>query len=154
MGEDALVRLGAEKGRLDLGTITEQTLSPADISATGSFAAKESNFIGKKALERPTQNTANRLQLVALRGDGEQTTVPLDSVITHSADGNQAQTSRGHILTSFFSQTLNQIVTHALIENGHNRIGDIVHLSTHAGPLPMRISRPTLFDPNERKRHG
>jgi sarcosine oxidase, subunit alpha len=154
MGEDALVRLGAEKGHLDMATITEQSLSPTDISTTGNFAAKEANFIGKKALERPTQNTANRLQLVALRGDGEQTTVPQDSVITHSADDNQVHTSRGHILTSFFSQTLNQIVTHALIENGHKRIGDIVHVSTNTGPLPMRISRPTIFDPNGRKRHG
>jgi len=155
LGEDALVRLAAEKGRLDITTVAEQSLSPSDISVSGKFKPKQAEFIGKKALLRVTQSTANRLQFVALRNDEPKVTVPLDSVITQNLTDDVSKSgSQGRILTSFFSQSLNQSVTLALIENGHSKYGEIVHVSSRSTPIPMRISRPTIFDPNERKRHG
>jgi sarcosine oxidase subunit alpha len=155
MGEDALVRLAAEKGRLDIATVAEQSLAPSDISASGTFKPKRANFIGKKALLRTTQNTANRLQFVALRSDEPNVTVPLDSVITQNLTDDVSKSgSRGRILTSFNSSSLNQSVTLALVENGHSKIGEIVHVSSKGTPIAMRISRPTIFDPNDRKRYG
>jgi glycine cleavage system aminomethyltransferase T len=106
-------------------------------------------------LLRASQSTANRLQFVALRNDEPNVLVPLDSAITQNLTDDVSKSgSQGRILTSFFSQSLSQSITHALIENGHSKYGEIVHVSSKSTPFPMRISRPTIFDPNDRKRYG
>lgn len=147
LGEEALLRLGAEKGRVDMDITTARNLSPGDVSVSGAFALKTADFIGRKALDQSIGQRQNRLQFVALRGKDPQAIIPLNSIIEQGS-------TDGKVLTSFYSQALRQGLTHALVNDGHNRIGETVNVSSDEGTVAMRISRPTVFDPNERKRHG
>ena len=153
LGEEALTRLAAEKGRLDLSTVPDEALSPADISVHRPRNIKSANFVGKKALGR--RSNGAHLQLVALKSENPDDHLPLRGVLRQSNDDEaQHSSSEGFILTSFMSVALRQRITLALLENGHDRIGETSLFETEAGTVSLHVARPTIFDPNERRRHG
>jgi sarcosine oxidase subunit alpha len=153
LGEEALTRLAAEKGRLDLSTVPDEALSPADISVHRPRNIKSANFVGKKALGR--RSNGAHLQLVALKSENPEDHLPLRGVLRQSNDDEaQHSSSEGFILTSFMSVALRQRITLALLENGHDRIGETSLFETEAGTVSLHVARPTIFDPNERRRHG
>jgi sarcosine oxidase subunit alpha len=153
LGEEALTRLAAEKGRLDLSTVPDEALGPTDISVHKPLTIKSADFVGKKALGRHSSGT--QLQLVALKSESPDDPLPLRGALRQSnGEATEHGGSQGFILTSFMSEALRQRITLALLENGHDRIGETSLFETEAGAVNLHITRPTIFDPNERRRHG
>ncbi len=152
LGELALHRLAAEKGRIDVPGIAPRSLTPFDLDPSGKFRVKDADFVGKAALARARSGPQDRAQLVALRSEDAAivlsqsgTIVPLDG----SSDHRQ-----GRIVLSFDSDAVGQPVTLALIVNGHQRLGQTVRVSSRGGSVPARIVKPFVFDPSGRRRFG
>ncbi len=151
MGQDALTRLGAEKGRIDTPRLAPRGLTPYDLDLAGTYSPKNADFIGKKALLAASPEH-ERLQLVALRGDDESGLLPEDGVIVQ--DGVADGAREGRIAISFSSETMAGPLTLALVLRGKQRIGETVHVASGGQITPARIVRPTIFDPGGRRRHG
>jgi sarcosine oxidase subunit alpha len=152
VGELAMHRLAAEKGRIDIPGVAPRSLTPFDLDPGGKFRVKEADFVGKAALARARSGPQDRPQLVALRSEDAAivlsqsgTIVPLDG----SSDHRQ-----GRIILSFDSDAVGQPVTLALIINGHQRLGQTVRVSSRGGSAPARIVKPFVYDPSGRRRFG
>ncbi|MFN3231933.1 MAG: FAD-dependent oxidoreductase [Alphaproteobacteria bacterium] len=152
MGEDALTRLGAEKGRIDTPRLAPRGLTPYDLDLAGTYVPKKADFIGKQAVLDSAGTQHDRLQLVALRGDDEQGLLPEDGIIMQ--DGVEEGAREGRVAISFHSAALSAPVTLALLLRGKQRIGETVHVASRGTIMSARVVRPTIFDLGGRRRHG
>ncbi|MBI1179657.1 MAG: FAD-binding protein [Alphaproteobacteria bacterium] len=152
VGEIALSRLSAEKGRLDIPAVAPRSLTPFDLDPTGKWRPKQADFVGKNALARARSGPQDRLQLVALRSEDAAIVLPQSGVVA-PLDGS-ADTRQGRIAISFDSDAVGQPVTLALLTNGHQRLGDTVRVVAKGGSVPARIVKPFVFDPSGRRRFG
>lgn len=152
VGEIALHRLAAEKGRIDIPGVASRSLTPFDLDPAGKYRPKEEEFVGKSALARARSGPQERLQLVALRSEDAAIVLPQSGMVV-SLDGNQ-DNRQGRIVVSFDSDAVGQPVTLALIVNGHQRLGDTVRVTARGASAPARIVKPFVFDPSGRRRYG
>ena len=152
VGEIALHRMAAEKGRIDIPGVAPRSLTPFDLDPAGKYRPKEQDFVGKNALARARSGPQDRLQLVALRSEDAAIVLPQSGTIV-PLDGS-ADNRQGRIILSFDSDAVGQPVTLALVVNGHQRLGDTVRVSSRAGSVPARIVKPFVFDPSGRRRFG
>jgi sarcosine oxidase subunit alpha len=152
VGEIALNRLAAEKGRIDAPAVAPRALTPFDLDATGKWRPKDAEFVGKGALARARSGPQDRLQLVGLRSEDAAIVLPQSGAIV-PLDGS-ADTRQGRIVISFDSDAVGQPVTLALLVNGHQRLGDTVRVAARGGSVPARIVKPFVFDPSGRRRFG
>ncbi|MGE0667609.1 MAG: FAD-dependent oxidoreductase [Sphingomonadales bacterium] len=152
LGELAMHRLAAEKGRIDIPGVAPRSLTPFDLDPGGRFRLKERDFVGKSALARARSGPQDRAQLVALRSEDAAIVLPQSGTIV-PLDGSSDH-RQGRIVLSFDSDAVGQPVTLALIVNGHQRLGQTVRVSSRGASVPARIVKPFLFDPSGRRRFG
>jgi sarcosine oxidase subunit alpha len=152
VGELAMHRLAAEKGRIDIPSVAPRSLTPFDLDPAGKYRPKEQDFVGKAALARARSGPQDRPQLVALRSEDAAIVLPQNGTIVPLDTGSDHR--QGRIVLSFDSDAVGQPVTLALIVNGHHRLGDTVRVSSRSGNVPARIVKPFVFDPSGRRRFG
>ena len=152
VGEDALKRLAAEKGRIDIPGLAPGALTPMDIDLTGEFKPKAADFVGKNALLRPSAGVRERLQLVALRSEDNATVLPNNGTVIQGDSADEIR--QGRIAASFYSDVLGNPMALALVLEGHKHIGDTVRVLANGQSVPARIVKPVIFDPNGRRRYG
>lgn len=152
VGELAMHRLAAEKGRIDVPGVAPRSLTPFDLDPGGKYRPKEQDFVGKNALARARSGPQDRPQLVALRSEDAAIVLPQSGTIV-PLDGS-ADHRQGRIVLSFDSDAVGQPVTLALVVNGHQRLADTVRVASRTGSVPARIVKPPMFDPSGRRRFG
>lgn len=154
-GEDAFVRLMAEKGRIRLGAAGDAALTPFDLGFADEITSVDTDFIGKSALERPGARDRHRLQLVGLVAEEPGSVLPADGVVVSQANPrHNDELQDGLVAASFDSVTLKQPITLGLVSNGQSRIGEAIKIRTGAREYVAKIVKPTIYDPHGRRRHG
>jgi sarcosine oxidase subunit alpha len=152
VGDLAVQRLAAEKGRIDIPSVAPRTLTPFDLDPSGKWRPKQAEFVGKNALARARSGPQDRLQLVALRSEDAAIVLPQNGTVV-PLDGSSDH-RQGRIAISFDSEAVGQPVTLALMVNGHQRLGDTVRVAGRGGSVPARIVKPFIYDPSGRRRFG
>lgn len=154
-GEDAFVRLMAEKGRIRLGAAGDAALTPFDLGFSNEITSVDTDFIGKSALERPGARDRHRLQLVGLVSEEPGVVLPQDGIVLSQANPrHNDELQDGLVAASFNSFTLKQPITLGLVSNGQSRVGEAIKIRTGAREYVAKIVKPTIYDPHGRRRHG
>lgn len=154
-GDDAYVRLMAEKGHVRLRVAGDAVLTPFDLDFPVDLDNKTEDFIGKRALMRPGARDRHRLQLVGLKAETPDTVLPANgTVVTQANPRHNDELQDGLVATSFLSPSLNQPIALGLVTDGRSRIGEVVKVRGGANEVIAKIVKPSVFDPHGRRRHG
>lgn len=150
-GTEALHVMRAEKGFIIIGDETDGTVTPHDLNLGWAVSKKKTDFIGKRAMERPDLTRPNRKQLVGLRTDNPMDVLPDGAHAIESDIAPDGPTRTiGHVTSSYFSPTLGHSIAMGLVENGLQRAGETLKFYASAD----RIITATITDPVFLDREG
>ncbi|SIT16727.1 sarcosine oxidase subunit alpha [Paracoccus saliphilus] len=145
-GTETMHVLRAEKGYIIVGQDTDGTVTPNDAGLNWAIGKKKPDFVGKRSLSRPDIVAPNRKQLVGLlTEDGSRLEEGAQIVL----DPAQSLPMKmvGHVTSSYDSVALGHPIAMALIEGGHQRMGETVHIPMPDGTRRARITSTQFYDP-------
>ncbi|WP_300042702.1 sarcosine oxidase subunit alpha [uncultured Paracoccus sp.] len=145
-GTETMHVLRAEKGYIIIGQDTDGTVTPGDAGLDWAIGKAKPDFVGKRSLARPDLIATGRKQLVGLRTeDGSLLEEGAQIVL----DPNQPKPMRmvGHVTSSYASATLGHPIAMAVIEGGHDRMGEVVHIPMPDGVRRAKITSAVFYDP-------
>jgi sarcosine oxidase, subunit alpha len=141
LGMEALDVLRIEKGYLEVGVDTDGETTPLDVGWRAAIDRKAQDFLGRRSLLRPAQQSSDRLQLIGL--------LPADADRPLDGGGEPI----GHVTSSCFSPRLKRSIAMARIRSGYSRIDEIVNVDVDGEHYRARIGAHEFYDPQDRRLH-
>ncbi|GHA53164.1 sarcosine oxidase subunit alpha [Amylibacter ulvae] len=148
-GTECLHVMRAEKGFIMIGDETDGTVIPQDLGLSWAVSKKKDDFLGKRAQQRSHMVDPKRWRLVGLKSVEPNDVIPDGA---YAVDGtvrdNGVKHMIGRITSSYFSPTLNHAIAMGLVEDGPERMGDIIDFPTTDGRvIKAEICDPVFLDP-------
>ena len=144
-GLDTMDVLRIEKGYIAAGAEADGRTTPVDLGL-GKLMKKDRRFVGWKGLQRPTLERENRLQLVGLLSADAKRPLREGAQIVSTAEATGFGAIIGHVTSAAYSPGLGRHIALALLQRGHVRHGETVHVAD-----PLRDGRKrraaTVTDP-------
>lgn len=147
-GTEAMHLMRAEKGFIIVGQDTDGTVTPHDAGLGWAIGKNKPDFVGRRSLSRPDLVASGRKQLVGLLT--EDPNVVLEEGAQVVVEPHQPVPMRmiGHVTSAYRSATLKRSIAMALVEDGHERMGEPVYI-----PMPDATHRATVtstvfYDPD------
>ncbi|MEM7056489.1 MAG: sarcosine oxidase subunit alpha family protein [Pseudomonadota bacterium] len=150
-GTEALHIMRAEKGFIMIGDETDGTVTPQDLDLGWAVSKKKSDFIGKRAQERPDLVRRGRKQLVGLRTEDPKTVLPDGAHAVKRVREHAKMTTIGHVTSTYFSPTLGHSIAMALVEDGLSRQGEWLDFPDGKTIIRAEIVDPVFYDPKGEK---
>ncbi|NJM30817.1 MAG: sarcosine oxidase subunit alpha family protein [Rhizobiales bacterium] len=145
-GTEALHVLRAEKGFIVIGDETDGTTTPADVGLDGLVSKKKTDFIGKRSLEQSHLKAPGRKQLVGLLTEDPSEVLPDGAhAVRHVKDRPPMETI-GHVTSTYHSPTLGRSIAMALINDGRNRMGEILSFPIEGKVIRAKVTDPVFYD--------
>ena len=149
-GLDAMDVLRIEKGYIAAGAEADGRTTPGDLGLQP-LMKKNGRFVGWHGLQRPVLQRDNRLQLVGLLGADPKRPLREGAQIVSTAQAEGFGAAIGHVTSAAYSPGLGRYIALALLQRGHARHGEQVHL---ADPLrdgrkrrAAMVTAPVFLDP-------
>jgi sarcosine oxidase subunit alpha len=162
-GTETMHVLRAEKGLIIIGQDTDGTVTPQDAGMEWAVSKLKKDFIGMRSYSRADTAREDRKHLVGvLTADGR---TRLDEGAQLIAAGTPVTPEAGpvpmigHVTSSYHSPVLGRPFGLALVENGRNRLGEIVQspVITADGSTELidaELVSSVLYDPEGLRRDG
>ena len=147
-GTEALHVMRAEKGFIMIGDETDGTVIPQDLGLDWAISKKKEDFIGKRAQMRSFMKSENRWKLVGLKTVDPSVVLP-DGCYAVDGESNSYghKNMIGRVTSSYFSPTLERSIALALVENGPERMNEILDFPNLDGSVTKAaICDPVFFD--------
>lgn len=152
VGIEAWMMLRAEKGYIHLGTETDGTTTPDDIGWGGPVRKKQGDFIGRRSLARPANQSAEREQFVGIQTLDPRNVLPVGAHLV--SKGRTGGASEGWVSTSYASPVLGSSIALGRLRRGRERLGEELTALTPSGPVPVRVTEPCVYDPSGERLNG
>lgn len=151
-GTEAMAVLRIEKGHVVAAELDGTTV-PMDFGVDGMYAKKATDFIGRRALERPGLDGSHpRRQLVGLTSlNGVH--IPRGAQLVVNPTREKPVRMFGHVTSTTYSPNLEQEIALALMEDATSWYGKTLYAAsplTHTY-VPVRIGHPVFIDPEGRR---
>ncbi|MBA1345612.1 sarcosine oxidase subunit alpha (plasmid) [Rhizobium indicum] len=145
-GTETMHVLRAEKGYIIVGQDTDGTVTPYDAGMGWAVGKNKPDFVGKRGLARPDLVAKGRRQLVGLLTEDRS---KLEEGAQIVFDPKQAipMTMVGHVTSSYHSDAASQPIALALVEGGHDRIGETVYIPMPDRTIAAKIAGTVFVDP-------
>jgi sarcosine oxidase subunit alpha len=152
-GTETMHVLRAEKGYIIIGQDTDGTVTPDDAGLRWAIGKNKPDFVGKRSLDRPSMNAADRKQLVGLRARGGAL---LEEGAQVAAKANQKPPMEliGHVTSSYSSSVLGYPIALALVAGGRARIGQTLYVPMPGGDIAVEVTSPVFYDPKGERLNG
>ena len=144
VGSEASHVLRVEKGFLSLGHEVDGTVDPFDLGMGWVMSKKKLDYLGKHAVMLRRKGTANRRELVGVLPEPDRM-IPEGAPLT---PGGEKRPTEGLVTACVYSTVHDRWVGLALLENGHSRHGETVHVRLKDGIIPARVTPPVHYDPD------
>ncbi len=145
-GTEAMHVLRAEVGFIIVGQETDGTTTPDDLGL-GRMASRKKDFLGKRSLFRSDTVRRDRPQLVGLLTDDPGHRVPEGAQLIAGTDPLPPQRGLGHVTSSYHSPNLGRTFALALLQGGHERHGETIHIAYDGRSVPATVTAPRFLDP-------
>ena len=153
-GTEALHVMRAEKGFIMIGDETDGTVTPHDLNLSWAVSKKKTDFIGKKAMERPFLQDPERKRLVGLLTESPDDVLPDGA---HAVEGKRANGKAkmiGHVTSTYHSPTLKRSIAMALIRRGPERMGETLEFPVGGDKtIRAKVVEPTFYDPENARQN-
>jgi sarcosine oxidase subunit alpha len=153
-GTETMHVLRAEKGYLIVGQDTDGTVTPDDAGLTWAIGKSKPDFVGKRSLQRPAMNAADRRQLVGLLTSDPGTVLEEGAQIVDHPATAVPMRPLGHVTSSYYSACLGHSIALALIAGGRGRIGQTLYAPMPSGAVTVQVVSPVFYDPEGKRLHG
>ncbi|MFL2547045.1 MAG: 2Fe-2S iron-sulfur cluster-binding protein [Candidatus Rariloculaceae bacterium] len=135
--------LRVEKGFLSLGHEVDGTADPYDLGMGWAMSKKKTDYIGKRAVAIRRSAGAPRRELVGLLTDDPARLVTEGAPLT---PGGRQEASEGFVTASVWSVAQSRSVALALLNNGHSRTGETIHIRLKDEIVAAEVTRPCFYD--------
>lgn len=170
-GTEALHIMRAEKGFIMIGDETDGTVIPQDLGLHWAISKKKDDYLGKRAQEREHMTDPNRWRLVGLETlDGSvlpdgayavDTDLGAYEAVTEYARGRKCGANEngqaamiGRVTSTYHSPTLGRGIAMGLVENGPERMGEVLTFPGTDGTVyEAKIVSPVFYDPEGEKQN-
>jgi sarcosine oxidase subunit alpha len=157
-GTETMHVLRAEKGYPIVGQDTDGTVTPQDLGMSWVVSKKKADFIGKRSFARAENRNPRRKQFVGVLPLDGETVLPEGAQIIEPVGGGVLPPPPvpmlGHVTSSYRSAELGRPFGLALVEAGHTRIGDTLHVPLDGRLVPVEVTGSVLVDPEGARRDG
>ncbi len=144
-GTETMHVLRAEKGYIIVGQDTDGTVTPDDAGLSWAIGKKKPDFVGKRSLARPDMVAKGRKQLVGLLTDDPKAVLQEGAQIVADPNQPKPMTALGHVTSSYWSEALSRSIAMAVVADGRERDGQIVHIPMPDRTLSARVTKSTVF---------
>ena len=152
-GTEALGVLRIEKGHVVAGELDGRTV-PSDFGFER-LQRPDSDFIGKRSLDRPGLAKENRHSFVGLRSvDGR--CIPRGAQLVVNAARPRPVPMLGHVTAACYSPNLSQHIGLALLEDADRYRGEVLYASAplEGVNVPVEVVHPVFIDPAGERARG
>jgi sarcosine oxidase subunit alpha len=153
-GTEAMHVLRAEKGYIIVGQDTDGTVTPHDAGLSWAIGKAKADFVGKRGLTRSDLVAEGRRQLVGLATKDPRTVLEEGAQIVERAGGTIPMTMIGHVTSSYWSQNCGRSIALALVEGGHGRMGQTLHVPMPEGAIEVEVTGTVFFDAQGERLNG
>ncbi|WP_372053306.1 sarcosine oxidase subunit alpha (plasmid) [Tistrella mobilis] len=146
-GTETMHVLRAEKGYIIVGQDTDGTVTPFDAGLGWAVGQKKPDFVGKRGLQRPDLTAPGRRQLVGLLTRDGRTRLEEGAQIVLDPARPVPMKMVGHVTSSYQSATLGRPIALALLEGGHDRMGETVFIPMPDRVIEAEVTGTVFYDP-------
>ena len=152
-GTETMHILRAEKGYIIVGQETDGTMTPHDLGMDW-IVSKTKDFIGRRSLSRTDCVRDGRKQLVGLLTTDADTVLPEGAQLVADLKAAPPMDMIGHVTSSYYSANLGRSIALAVVMDGQNRMGEIIHAPMLGKSISAEITDPVFFDPKGERLNG
>jgi sarcosine oxidase subunit alpha len=152
-GTEAMHVLRAEKGYIIVGQETDGTVVPDDVGLAWMLSASKPDFVGKRSLMRAALRASHRKQLVGLTTRDPRRVLEEGAQVKVAASPSSSR-PLGHVTSAYYSANLQRSIALALVAGGRARVGEVLHVPTPEGEIPVEVCAPVFYDPQGKRLHG
>ncbi|HHW32535.1 MAG TPA: sarcosine oxidase subunit alpha [Paracoccus solventivorans] len=145
-GTETMHVLRAEKGYIIVGQDTDGTVTPFDAGMGWAVGKLKPDFVGKRGLARPDLAAKGRKQLVGLLTE-DRSKLEEGAQIVFDPRQPVPMTMVGHVTSSYVSDAVGRPIALALVEGGHDRMGETVHIPMPDRVIAAKITGTVFVDP-------
>jgi sarcosine oxidase subunit alpha len=154
-GTEALHILRAEKGFIVVGDESDGTVTPLDLGLNWAVSKKKPDYLGKRSLQRAHQAADGRKQLVGLLTEDPQEVLPDGAYAVAEVKEAPPMKMIGQVTSTYWSPTLERSIAMALIEDGRNRMGEVLDFPVAIGQvMRARVVEPIFYDREGERQNG
>ncbi len=154
-GTESMHVLRAEKGYIIVGQDTDGTVTPYDLGMDWIVGKAKKDFIGKRGLARAGIRAPGRKELVGLlTTDAREVLEEGAQIVADAAVGQPPVPMIGHVTSSYISPTLGRSIAMALLQGGHGRHGETVHIPMPGRVIAAKVTKPVFYDPEGARLNG
>jgi sarcosine oxidase, subunit alpha len=146
-GTETMHVLRAEKGYIIVGQDTDGTVTPEDVGLGWAIGKNKADFVGKRSLQRPAMQAADRRQLVGLLSADPQVVLEEGSQVLAERQPSRPARPLGHVTSSYYSAALGRSIALALVAGGRARAGQTLYVPQAQGTVPVQLSGTVFYDP-------
>lgn len=151
IGSEANHVLRVEKGFLSLGHEADGTADAYDLGMGWIMSRKKADHLGKRSVELRRGADVPRRELVGILSKDPGEMVPEGAPLT---PGGRREKSEGVVTAYVWSVAENRTLGLALLENGHDRHGETVHVRLKDKVIPVEVTKPCFHDPDGTRLRG
>ncbi|WP_265518579.1 sarcosine oxidase subunit alpha [Nitratireductor luteus] len=145
-GTETMHVLRAEMGFIIVGQDTDGTVTPHDAGLSWAIGKKKTDFVGIRGLARPDLTAVGRRQLVGLKTRDPNKVLEEGAQIVADPDQAVPMKMIGFVTSSYWSENCGRSIALALVEGGHGRMGEIVHVPMPDEVIDAEIVSTVFFD--------
>ena len=153
-GTEAMHVMRAEKGYIIVGQDTDGTVTPNDAAVGWAVGKKKKDFVGIKGLQRPDLVGTNRRELVGLKTLDPKIVLEEGAQVVDNPNHPIPVPMIGHVTSSYWSESLGHSIAMGLVENGHSRMGEKVHIPMPDETITAEICSPIFYDAKGERING
>ncbi|MBA77926.1 MAG: sarcosine oxidase subunit alpha [Tistrella sp.] len=146
-GTETMHVLRAEKGYIIVGQDTDGTVTPFDAGLGWAVGQKKPDFVGKRGLQRPDLAAPGRRQLVGLLTRDGRTRLEEGAQLVLDPAQPIPMKMVGHVTSSYQSVALGRPIALALLEGGHDRMGETVWIPMPDRVIEAEVTGTVFYDP-------
>lgn len=154
-GTETMHVLRAEKGFIIVGQETDGSVTPEDLGMQWCVGYdKPFSWIGKRSLTRSDTKRENRKQLVGLRPKDPKVILEEGAQIVLDPKHAIPVPMVGHVTSSYYSPILDSGFALAVVQGGHQKLGETVYLPMADGQThEAEIVSTVFYDPKGERQH-
>ena len=153
-GTETMHVLRAEKGYVIVGQESDGTVTLNDLGLDWAIGKAKRDFVGKRSLSRQEMVRPDRRQLVGLLAEDQASALEEGAQVLASADAAAGGTTLGHVTSAYGSTSVGHPIALALVARGRDRTGELLHVQSADGTVPVRVVAPVFYDPEGEKLNG
>ncbi|MEL6522436.1 MAG: glycine cleavage T C-terminal barrel domain-containing protein, partial [Pseudomonadota bacterium] len=154
-GTEALHVMRAEKGFIMIGDETDGTVIPQDLGLHWAISGKKPDYLGKRAQARSHLTDDARWRLVGLETVDGSVLPDGAYAVSPGHNENGQRNMIGRVTSTYHSPTLGKGIALGLVQNGPDRMGDLLDFpGTDGKTYQAKIVDPVFYDPDGEKQNA